>query len=131
METRSSFGERTARRSIGEICRQYAHAPLFMDRLEAIDAARKNQKTPEGRKVLLAAERQILFMRIQALDSIDVKNTELVKSALPVIQKMAAVVEYNGSGESVLIIGVDKNPADLPCLPKAWKAGATQFRVQP
>lgn len=116
--------EKDDQKSISEFAYQYAHAPLFMDRLEAIDAAGKNQKTPEGRQVLLAALADKYYsLRIQALDSIDVKNTELVKSALPLIQKMAAADPNTMvQAKAISIIGADKNPADLPLFTKGLES---------
>ncbi len=116
--------EKDDQKSIGEFAYQYAHAPLFMDRLEAIDAAGKNQRTPEGRKVLLAALSDKYYsLRIQALDSIDVRNTELVKAALPLIQKMAAADPNTMvQAKAISIIGVDKNPADLPLFTKSLES---------
>jgi aminopeptidase N len=116
--------EKEDHKSVSEFAYQYAHAPLFMDRLEAIDAAGKNQKTPEGRKVLLAALNDKYYsLRIQALDSIDVKNTELVRSALPLIQKMAAADPNTMvQAKAISIIGMDKNPADLPLFTKSLES---------
>jgi aminopeptidase N len=116
--------EKDDQKSIGEFAYQYAHAPLFMDRLEAIDAAGKNQRTPEGRKVLLdALSDKYYSLRIQALDSIDVKNTELVKAALPLIQKMAAADPNTMvQAKAISIIGADKNPADLPLFTKSLES---------
>jgi aminopeptidase N len=116
--------EKEDHKSINEFAFQYAHAPLFMDRLEAVDAAGKNQKTAEGRKVLIAALNDKYYsLRIQALDSIDVKNTELVKSALPLIQKMAATDPNTMvQAKAIEIIGMDKNPADLPLFIKSLES---------
>jgi len=103
---------------------QYAKAPLFVDRLEAIEAAGKNQKTPEGSKVLLSALNDKYYsLRMLALDSIDIENPELMKTAMPVIQKMAAsdpstVVQ----AKAISVIGLSKNAADLQLFNKGLES---------
>lgn len=116
--------EKEDHKSIGEFAYQYAHAPLFMDRLEAIAAAGENQKTAAGRKLLLAGLVDKFYsLRIQALDSIDLKDPELSQSAMPLIQKMAAADPNTMvQAKAISIIGLAKSPADLPLFTRSLES---------
>lgn len=69
---------------------QYANAPLYMDRLEAIEAAVKVQSDPAAQKILLAALNDKYYkLRLTTLQGIDVGNTPFITAALPAILQLA------------------------------------------
>ncbi|NRF40844.1 M1 family aminopeptidase [Pedobacter foliorum] len=118
------LAEKEDHKSLAEFAFQYAHAPLFMDRLEAIDAAGKNKKNAEGAKVLLSALNDKYYsLRIQALDSIASDDSELLRSAMPAIQKLAAAdPNTTVQAQAISIIGGNKNAADLPLFKKGLES---------
>ena len=69
---------------------QYMHAPLYMDRLEAIAAATKQQADPAAQKILLAALNDKYYgLRLQTLQSLDIQKTDFIATAMPIIVKLA------------------------------------------
>jgi aminopeptidase N len=112
--------EKEDNKTLEEFAYQYSHAPLFMDRMEAIDAGGKNQKTAGGSKLLLSGLNDKFYaIRLQALDSIDLKNPQLSATAMPLIQKMAASdPNTTVQARAIAILGTAKNPADLPLFKK-------------
>lgn len=70
---------------------QYFHAPLYIDRLEAIEASIDGQLKDEGaRKVLLAALKDNYSgLRIKAVEGLDLSNDTIRTAALPVLLNMA------------------------------------------
>ncbi|HKG05660.1 MAG TPA: M1 family aminopeptidase [Pedobacter sp.] len=107
-------------KSIAEFAAQYSQAPLFADRLEAIDAGAKNKKTPDGTKILLSALNDKFYaLRLQALDSVDTQDAEFMKSALPLIQKMATADPSTlVQAKAITTLGYAKSAADLPLFNK-------------
>nr|WP_068890237.1 M1 family aminopeptidase [Pedobacter panaciterrae] len=118
------LAEKDDHKSLAEFAFQYAHAPLFMDRLEAIEAAGKNKKDAEGAKVLLSALNDKYYsLRMQALDSIASDDSELFRTAMPAIQKLAnSDPNTLVQSQAISIIGGNKNAADLPLFKKGLES---------
>ncbi|WP_442588734.1 M1 family aminopeptidase [Pedobacter sp. AW31-3R] len=77
---------------------QYTNAPLYMDRLEAIEAALNLQTDPSAQKILIAALNDKYYqLRLTTLQGLDKGNTQLIAAALPVILKLA------GQDENTLV----------------------------
>lgn len=69
---------------------QYFHAPLFEDRMDALNDAAGRQQDPAALKVLLAACRDPFFrLRMAAVDSLQLQNPALRAAAVPVLTEMA------------------------------------------
>lgn len=79
-------------KSLDEFAFQYFHAPLYVDRLEALDSCSAAQKTNEAsRKVMLAGLKDRYHgLRIFALHNIDLDDSITRAVALPVIRDLAA-----------------------------------------
>ncbi|EOR94869.1 aminopeptidase [Arcticibacter svalbardensis MN12-7] len=70
---------------------QYAHAPLYVDRLEAIDSCSANQtKNEDARKVMLTALKDPYYgLRILAINTIDLTDSLVRVAALPVLKTLS------------------------------------------
>lgn len=79
-------------KTLKEFTFQYFHAPLYVDRLEALDSCSAAQQTHEGaRSVMLAGLKDKYHgLRIFALNNIDLEDSIIKASALPVIREIAA-----------------------------------------
>jgi aminopeptidase N len=82
--------QKTDNKSLDEFVFQYFNAPLFLDRLEAIDAAAASQTNPGAQKVLIAALKDKYYgLRIKAIRALDMKNDNIRSAALPVLTTSA------------------------------------------
>ncbi|AMJ65250.1 M1 family aminopeptidase [Hymenobacter sp. PAMC 26628] len=71
---------------------QYAHAPLYVDRREAVAAAKDAQaQEPAARALLLAALNDKFYnLRRAAVQSLDLENKAVAKAAAPALRKLLA-----------------------------------------
>ena len=71
---------------------QYGHAPLFVDRREALDAALAQQTTdPAARAVVVAALHDKYYvLRAAAARSLKLDNADVAKAAAPTLRQLAA-----------------------------------------
>jgi len=78
-------------KSLEEYTFQYFNAPLYVDRLEALDSCSAAQQSNEGaRKVMLAGLKDKYHgLRIFALNNIDLEDSITKAAALPLIREIA------------------------------------------
>lgn len=90
--TKKLLWQKTDAKPLSEYVYQYSHAPLFVDRLEAIVAATKEQTTnAAARGVLLAAlTDKFPSLRTLALTSLKLDDKTVAKAAAPALRKLAA-----------------------------------------
>ncbi len=70
---------------------QYRHAPRYLDRREALSAAKTQLPNPQAQKILLAGlADKSPALRGMAIELLDLKNAGLRKAATPVLEKLAA-----------------------------------------
>lgn len=82
--------KKTDHKTMEELLFQSENAPLYMDRLEAIEAAAAKQNDASAKKILIAGLQDKYYgLRLQTLNAIDPKNTDLASAALPVILNLA------------------------------------------
>jgi aminopeptidase N len=83
---------KTDNKPLGEFVYQFNHAPLFVDRLEAIVAAAKEQTTSSAaRGVLLAALNDKFYgIRLGGLEALKLDDKAVAKAATPALRKLAA-----------------------------------------
>jgi aminopeptidase N len=95
---------------------QFFHAPLYVDRLEAVTTAAKNQNSAAAQKVLLSALSDKFFnIRLAALKALDLKNEAIAKQAIPLLEKMAASdVNTLVKASAISALGNTSNAAYLP-----------------
>ncbi|QJD95320.1 M1 family metallopeptidase [Mucilaginibacter robiniae] len=74
---------------------QYQHAPLFMDRFEAIDfAENQSADNANARKIILAALKDKYFdLRIKAISALKLDNDDVRNAAVPILTNMAQTDE--------------------------------------
>lgn len=90
------LGKKTDHKTMEEFLFQAKNAPLYMDRLEAIEAAAGKQNDDTAQEILLAALQDKYYgLRLQALNTIDPKNEALNTAALPLILKLAKTDDNN------------------------------------
>ncbi|MGY3087624.1 aminopeptidase N [Hymenobacter sp. UYAg731] len=83
---------KTDNKSVAEYAFQYAHAPLFVDRLEAIVAGAKEQATnAAARGILLAAlNDKFSGLRLGSLEALKLDDKAVAKATTPALRKLAA-----------------------------------------
>jgi aminopeptidase N len=86
--------KKTDNKTLDEFAYQYAHAGLYMDRLEAIEAAQTKQSEKAGQQILLAALNDKYYgMRVTAIKALKMNNAEVHDAALPILLKLAKTDE--------------------------------------
>ncbi|PJJ58817.1 M1 family metallopeptidase [Hymenobacter chitinivorans] len=75
---------------------QYSHAPLFLDRREAIMAAKDKQDDAAARTLLVKALSDKFYnLRSVAIEALNLENKATAKAAAPVLRKLAAADPQN------------------------------------
>ena len=95
---------KTDNKPMGEFAYQYAHAPLFVDRIEAVAATVKTQTTDAAaRGVLLAALNDKNYMvRVAAIEALKLDDKTVAKAAAPALRKLAATEKTPAALSSLL-----------------------------
>ncbi|MBH8556624.1 M1 family metallopeptidase [Hymenobacter negativus] len=101
---------KTDNKSMAEYAYQYAHAPRYVDRREALDAAIKEQTSSEvARKLLLAGLNDKFYnLRLVAIEGLKLDDAAVAKAAAPALRKLAATEK-----ESLVIASTLKALAKL------------------
>ncbi|MGI4975182.1 MAG: M1 family metallopeptidase [Janthinobacterium lividum] len=83
--------QKTDNKPLAEYTYQYAHAPHFVDRAEALEAALAQQTTsPAARALVLAALKDKSYqLRIAALEDLKLDNKDVAKATAPTLRKLA------------------------------------------
>ncbi|SFQ58484.1 M1 family aminopeptidase [Hymenobacter arizonensis] len=117
-------------KSLAEFAYQYRHAPRYLDRREALQAAQAKIADPVAHKILLAGlADKSAALRELAVEGIDLKIPALRKAAAPLLAKLAASdssVHVQAAAISALATLRDKRYA--PLLSKAL--GSKSYKVQ-
>lgn len=86
--------QKTDAKTIDEFAFQYFNAPLYLDRLEAINAAAAHQTDKAAQKVMIAALRDKYFgLRVNAITALNMGNDDIHNAALPVLASLAQTDE--------------------------------------
>lgn len=84
------LSKKTDHKSLGELVYQYQHAPLYMDRFEAFQAAVAEPGTAAGKQILLAALKDKYHgLRIKAIRAIKLEDQNVLALALPTVNTIA------------------------------------------
>jgi len=83
---------KTDNKPVADYAYQYRHAPLFVDRREAVDAIAKEQTTnAAARAALLAAVNDKFYgVRLSAIEALKLDDKTVAKAAAPTLRKLAA-----------------------------------------
>lgn len=114
--------EKTDHKTLAELVYQYFHAPLYLDRYEAIDFAEKNTDDPEAQRVLIAALKDpfsgLCRKAIRALNQNreDIRNINagLRNAAFPLLANIARADQNTlVRADAINTLSVLKDPAYL------------------
>ncbi len=84
------LAQKTDNKPLADYVFQYFNAPLYVDRLEAIDAAAAQQTDKEARRVLIAALKDKYYgLRLKAMEALKMDNDDVRNAALPVLTSLA------------------------------------------
>ena len=73
----------TDNKTLDQLVFQYFNAPLYLDRLEAINAAAANQSDKGAQKILIAALRDKYYgLRITAINALSMSNANILNAAI-------------------------------------------------
>jgi aminopeptidase N len=82
--------KKTDHKTLQEFAFQYFNAPLYLDRLEAINAAADKQTDKDGQKILIAALKDKYYgLRSKAIRTIKLTNDDIRNAAQPILVQMA------------------------------------------
>lgn len=83
--------KKTDNKTLQEFNYQYHHAPLYLDRLEAVNAAISQQTTKDGLDIMLSALKDKYHgLRVKAIRSLKMDSAGVAKAALPVLAGLAS-----------------------------------------
>ncbi|RVT98321.1 M1 family peptidase [Mucilaginibacter limnophilus] len=86
--------QKTDKKSLEEFAFQYANAPLYLDRLEAINAAAASQGDKNAQKIIISALKDKYYgLRIEAIEAANMNSDEVRNQAQPVIMQLARTDE--------------------------------------
>ena len=114
----------TDNKSLSEYAFQYANAPLYRDRLEAIQAAGAQKADAEAGKILLAGLKDKFYgIRISSLQALDLAKPTVAAVAFPLIEKMAVSDPNTLVQAQALTALVARNQSsDLPIFKKSLES---------
>jgi aminopeptidase N len=84
------LAKKTDNKSLDEFAFQYANAPLYLDRLEAINAAATHQSDKVAQKIIIAALKDKYYgLRVKAIKNLNMGIDDVHNAALPVLASLA------------------------------------------
>lgn len=103
--------KKTDHKTLQEFNYQYYHAPLYLDRLEAINAANSQQTTKDGLAIILSALRDKYHgLRVKAIRDLKMDSAEVAKAALPSLTNLARHdVNYPVRAAAIGVLGKTKS----------------------
>ncbi|QEC75741.1 M1 family metallopeptidase [Mucilaginibacter ginsenosidivorax] len=118
------LAKKTDHKTLEEYAFQYAQAPLYLDRYEAIEAATSSQKTLLGQKILLGALKDKYFgLRLKALRALNMDNDTIRTAAYPSIVDIAQKDDNPlAQAQAIVLLGKYKKTTDLELLKQALKS---------
>ncbi len=109
------LAQKTDNKTPEEFVFQYFNAPLYLDRLEAMNALMGKQGDAGARKVVLAALKDKYYgLRVLAIQNINLSSDEVKQAALPVLTGIAQNDQNNTvKAAAIGALGKMKNKNDL------------------
>jgi aminopeptidase N len=109
------IAEKMDDKSMAEYAFQYEHAPLYLDRYEAIEASVTKQADENSQKILLAALKDSFDgLQLKVINSLDLSNNQIRNSAIPILRSLAQEGESSlVRAEAILTLGKLKSPEYL------------------
>jgi len=82
--------KKTDTKTMDEYAFQYFHAPLYLDRYEALEAAIKNQHEKKSHDIILSALSDKFYsIRIKAINALNLSDGNGITQSLPVLKELA------------------------------------------
>ncbi len=119
------------RKSITEYAFQYKHAPLYLDRYEALQVASNMQtRSDEARNLLIAGlNDKFEGLRRSSLGMLETGSPKVLTAVLPVLKKIASSDSaYLVKADALLILAGTKDPANVSFFTEGLKSRS--FGVQ-
>jgi len=114
--------QKTDNKPLAESAYQYAHAPLYVDRREALEAAVAQQtSSPAARAVVLAALQDKFYgLRIAAIQGLKLEDKAVAKAAAPILRRLASTEkDTHVRATALLALGELKDKKDAKTLTTA------------
>jgi aminopeptidase N len=120
----------TDNKTLDEFVFQYFNAPLYLDRLEAINAAITNQTDKGAQKIMIAALNDKYYgLRIMTINALNMSNADIRNAAIPVLTTLVQTdVNTLARAAAITVFGKLKNAEYLPIFNKAL--GSQSYAVQ-
>ncbi|MGZ3872912.1 MAG: M1 family aminopeptidase [Mucilaginibacter sp.] len=105
--------KKTDHKTLQEYAYQYHHAPLYLDRLEALNAATGQETTEQGLSITLSALKDKYHgLRLKAIRALKMDSASVAKAALPVLADLAANdANYPVRAAAITVLGKTKSQA--------------------
>ncbi|WP_304064340.1 M1 family metallopeptidase [Pedobacter glucosidilyticus] len=88
------LAKKTDEKSLSEYAFQYENAPLYLDRLEALNAASKNSSDATAQAIIHSALNDKYYkIRIKAIDALKLNQSSVKAKALPVLKNLVKTDE--------------------------------------
>jgi aminopeptidase N len=104
--------QKTDNKTLAEYAYQFAHAPRYLDRLEALEACKGKQADKLARQLLVAGLNDKFYnIRVAAIENLDLKNKATRKAAAPALQKLASAdpsTKVQAAALAALVVYKDK-----------------------
>ncbi|WP_295712825.1 M1 family metallopeptidase [Mucilaginibacter sp.] len=115
------LAEKKDNKTLQELVFQYFNAPLYQDRLEAIDSAANHQNEQGAQKVLIAALQDKYYgLRIKAVTALDMSNDDIHSAAIPILTLLAQTDKNTlVRAAAISVLGQLKVSAYLPLYKQA------------
>ena len=125
------LAKKTDNKTLKEFAFQYAHAPLYVDRSEAIDAASANQTDSIAQHILVNALNDPYYgLRVKTMRALEMANAGIKAAAIPVLLRLAAHDTSNlARAEAINTLGELKIPGNMDVFKHAL-ANSTSYAVQ-
>jgi aminopeptidase N len=113
--------QKTDQKSLDEFVFQYFNAPLYVDRLEALNAALGKQADKGAQKVILAALKDKYYpLQIKAIKGLEMTNDDIRNAALPVLTSLAQTDVNNlVRAAAIEMLGKLKAPGNMTLFKQA------------
>jgi aminopeptidase N len=128
---KTTIVKKTDHKTLSEFTFQYAHAPLYVDRCEAIAAAAASQTDYIAQHILIKALDDPYYgLRIKTMRALSMDNATLKTAVLPVLIRLAAKDTSNlARAEAIATLGKLKLPENKKLF-EAALASSNSYSVQ-
>jgi len=123
--------QKTDNKPLAEYLYQYSHAPLYVDRREAIKAAQDQQTaSPAARALVLAALKDKFYeLRIVAIEGLKLDDKNVAKAAAPTLRQLATTdPDTHVRAAALVALGTLKDKKDEKII--AASLGSQSYGVQ-